>query len=620
MSLTQALQSSAAGLRATQAGLALISSNVANAETPGYVRKTLSQVTIAGSGSGASVRTASVDRALDEYVQRQLRVESAGGAYADQRANFYDRLQLLFGQPGADGTLEATFNQFTAAVQALTTSPETYSTRTNVLNTGRVLAQQLNSMSNDVQALRQDAELGLSDSVNTANEAMRQISNINQKLAASPVKDMAASVLMDQRDRYIDQLAELMDIRVLPSADGQVNVFTNSGVQLVGTNAAVLKFDPQGTMTPATQWSADPAERGVGTITLVSPNGDGIDLLANNSIRSGKIAAYVEMRDHTLVEAQAQLDAIAAALSQAMSDRTTAGTPATSGAFSGFDVDVSGMLAGNTVQFTWSNTATGEPRTITLVRVDDPAALPLSNDATADPNDIVVGLNFSGGMASIVGQLSAAMGPNFAISNPSGNTLRILEATANVSMDAMSVTKTASGLTGGSAELPLFMDGVTPYSGAITSNGNQLLGLAQRLVVNAGLLADPSKLITYSTAPPTSAGDNTRPDFILSQLMHATMTFPPQTGLGSQSTLYRASLPTALRQVLSQQGEAAAAASSLKQGQAVVVNALQQRANDASAVNIDDEMSHLLQLQAAYGANARVLSAVKEMLDLLMRM
>jgi flagellar hook-associated protein 1 FlgK len=75
-----------------------------------------------------------------------------------------------------------------------------------------------------------------------------------------------------------------------------------------------------------------------------------------------------------------------------------------------------------------------------------------------------------------------------------------------------------------------------------------------------------------------------------------------------------------MRQMISQQGEAAASADSLNEGQKIVVNSLQQRFADASAVNVDAEMATLLKLQTAYGANARVMSTVKELIDVLMRM
>ena len=70
--------------------------------------------------------------------------------------------------------------------------------------------------------------------------------------------------------------------------------------------------------------------------------------------------------------------------------------------------------------------------------------------------------------------------------------------------------------------------------------------------------------------------------------------------------------------MISQQGEAAATADSLRQGQEIVVNSLQQRFADLSNVNIDQEMANLLKLQTAYGANARVLSTVRDMLDQLL--
>ena len=124
MSLTQALTTAVTGMRVNQAGLSIVAGNVANAETPGWVRKAGVQVPIAAGGVGVGVRIASINRELDQYVQRQMRVESSGASYADMRAQFYDRLQSIYGVPGAVSTLETTYNEFTSALQVLTTSPE----------------------------------------------------------------------------------------------------------------------------------------------------------------------------------------------------------------------------------------------------------------------------------------------------------------------------------------------------------------------------------------------------------------------------------------------------------------------------------------------------------------
>src|SRR5262245_22981354 len=129
MSLAQALATAVSGLRATQAGISLVSANVANAETPGYVRKTEAQIETAAGDLGISVRVDSVNRILDQYVQRQLRVETSGANYADMRAQFYDQLQTVYGVPGSQSAFETIYNNFTTALQALSTSPDSVSAR-----------------------------------------------------------------------------------------------------------------------------------------------------------------------------------------------------------------------------------------------------------------------------------------------------------------------------------------------------------------------------------------------------------------------------------------------------------------------------------------------------------
>jgi flagellar hook-associated protein 1 len=74
-----------------------------------------------------------------------------------------------------------------------------------------------------------------------------------------------------------------------------------------------------------------------------------------------------------------------------------------------------------------------------------------------------------------------------------------------------------------------------------------------------------------------------------------------------------------MSQVMSQQSQAATAATNLQQGQDTVVSALQQRFNDQSGVNINTEMSNLIALQNAYGANARVMSTIEQMMQTLLQ-
>ncbi len=280
-------------------------------------------------------------------------------------------------------------------------------------------------------------------------------------------------------------------------------------------------------MTPASQWSADPAKRSVGTLTLVSANGGSIDLIQNNAIRSGQIAAYLQMRDQDLVQAQSQLDAIAAGMASALSNTTTAGSAVTSGAQSGFDIDIGGLSAGNTVTINYTDQ-------LTNTRAQHHAgagqrSFRLAAAAAAPAMTKSYGIDFSGGMGSVLAQINQAIAnTGMAASNPSGTTLRVLDdgAANRVNVNGVSATSSATGLAGGSPAMAFFTDGNALYTGAMSASGAQSVGFAGRITVNAALVADHSKLVAYDAG--VSAGDNTRPDFIYEQLTTGTHVFSRQ--------------------------------------------------------------------------------------------
>jgi flagellar hook-associated protein 1 FlgK len=620
MSLTQALNTALAGLNATQAGLSIISGNVANANTPGYVDETLNQIEVsAGGNSGTSVDVKGINRNLNALLQKQLWTETSGGSYADTKAGLYQQLQQVYGTPGTPGAFDTTFNNFTSALQALSTSPSSYSSQTAVLSAAQQLAQNLNSMTGGIQTLRSQAEQSISDEVAQANAAMQTISQINHQLSASGPQDATAATLQDQRDQAVSQLAQLMNITVSKDSNDQVSVFTSSGLQLVGNQASTLKFDDRGSLSATSLWNANPAKDGAGTITLVAADGATTDLVASKAIQSGQIAANLEMRDKILPQAQSQIDELAAQISQQLSNQTTNGTAVTSGSQSGFNIDTSGVLPGNSLQITYTDAASVQ-HTVQVVRVDDPAALPLPTPSATNPNEQVIGVNFAAGMGSVVAQLNSALGASLQFSSPSSGVLQVLNSpTLATSVNAVSSDTTATALATGSTQLPLFTDGATPISGIITASGSQDVGLAGRIAVNSAVLAVPSSLVVFQSSPATPIGDPTRPNFLLNQLTKASVTFAPVTGIGSTSAPFSATLADFISQITGQQSQAAGAASNLKQGQDVVVNALQQRFNNDSGVNIDTELSNLITLQHAYAANARVMSTVQSMFTTLMQ-
>jgi flagellar hook-associated protein 1 FlgK len=616
MGLSSALATAMSGLRANQASLSIISSNIANAQTPGYVAQNANQIEVASGGFGSTVETTGVNRQLDLFVQNQLRTETSGGGYANQTANILGQLQSVYGTPGGDGTLETALNNFTTSLQSLSGNPGDASTQGVALSAAQTLAQQLNSTTQGIQSLRTNVDQDIGNSAAQANTDMSQIAQINTKLQGLSPTDPLAATLMDQRDNAINDLSKLVDVRVTTDSSNQANIFTNSGIQLVGQGlASSFIYNSQGALGANSLYNANPAKSGVGSLSIKLPNGASIDAVSNNVIGSGQIAADIKLRDQTLVQAQTQIDQTAATLSSSLSDLTTAGTAVT-GPPSGFSVATSNILPGNTINLTYTNTATNTQQQISIVNVTDPAALPLQNGANANP--LNVGVNFSLGMSSVVTQLNAALGPGLVFSNPSGNTLKVV-GSASANVNAASTTTTTTSLTSGNAQLPLFTDGNSLYTGQITAAGSQMTGLAGRISINPAVLANPSALSVYSTSPPTASGDNTRSDFLFSQLTSAKFNYSPQTGLGSSSAPFNGTITDYMQQFLSQQSNASTLATQLQQGQSVVVSTLQQKFNSTSAVNIDTEMANLIQVQNTYAANAHIMSVVQSMMQSLLQ-
>jgi flagellar hook-associated protein 1 len=617
MGLSSALAAAMSGLRANQASLSIISSNIANAQTPGYVAQNANQIEVASGSDGSTVQTIGVNRQLDLFVQNQLRTETSGGSYADQTANILGQLQSVYGTPGSDGTLETALNNFTASLQSLSSSPGNSSAQSVALSAAQSLVQQLNTTTQGIQSLRTNVDQDIGNSAAQANTDMSQIAQINTRLQGLSPTDPLATTLMDQRDNAINDLSKLVDVRVTTDSSNQANIFTNSGMQLVGAGlASSFIYNSPGALGATSLYNANPSKSGVGSLSIKLPNGASIDAVANNVIGSGQIAADLKLRDQTLVQAQTQVDQTAATLSSSLSDLTTAGTAVT-GSPSGFGVDTSNLLPGNTINLTYTDTATNTQHKISIVNVADPAALPLQNGANANP--LNVGVNFSLGMASAVTQLNAALGPSgLVFTNPSGSTLNLLGSAA-ATVNAASTTATTTSPTSGNAQLPLFTDGNSLYTGQITAAGSQMTGLAGRISINPAVLANPSALSVYSTSPPTASGDNTRPDFLFSQLTSATFDYSPKTGLGSSSAPFNGTITDYMQQFLSQQGNASTLATQLQQGQSVVVSTLQQKFNSTAAVNIDTEMANLIQVQNTYAANAHIMSVVQSMMQSLLQ-
>ena len=179
---------------------------------------------------------------------------------------------------------------------------------------------------------------------------------------------------MDQRDNAINELSKLMDIRVVTDSTNQTTVFTNSGIQLVGGGqASQLSFNSQGTLNARLRYRTPiRPSHGVGSLTSSCRTAPSIDMVANNvdQLRPDRRRPEAARQD-----AGAGADPGRSAGGDAGERRCrTSPRPAraVTGPPAGFDVELSNVLPGNTINLTYTDTATNTPHQISIVSVTIP--------------------------------------------------------------------------------------------------------------------------------------------------------------------------------------------------------------------------------------------------------
>lgn len=612
MSLTSALGAAMSGLNVSQSGIDITARNIANVGTPGYTRKVAQQTNLLAGGEGIGVRREAAQRQIDEFLQQQLRTASAGAAALNIKSSMLSRVDTMFGTPNSNSSIAGAISSLATMLQELANNPESDAARQSLLNEASNLAAKMNRMSDTIQNMRLEAERNIAAGVEQANALLQTIAQVNNQISQRQAGSMSVGDLQDKRDTAIDELSRLMDVKVVNRDDGTVTIFTSGGQLLLDRTPVRLTFDER-TQIDATSTYEN---GGMGAIRLVSGSNN-IDLIAAGAIRSGTLAGYVEMRDKVLPQAQAQLDELAAQLALSLSEETVASVAAVDGAAAGFQIDTASMLPGNTISLTYS--VGGVRQNVTIVRVDDPSVLPLSNNVTANPNDVVVGLNFNQPMAGIIADLQAALPPEVVVSNPSGSVLRFLDdgAADTSDIESLSAAVTPAALADGSTGMALFVDGL---NGKIFSNSldvpPQKSGFASRIQINPAIRADDTLLVSYGAGVPL--GDSTRPLDLLARLTSNARTYMPSTGIGGSASPFNGSVDEFARRLVSFQSAQAANAERDAAAQQVVSSSLQDRFDAQTGVNIDDEMSNLLLLQNAYSANARVISTIQDLFNVLM--
>ncbi|CAN5437797.1 flagellar hook-associated protein FlgK [soil metagenome] len=286
MSLSSILNIANSGLLAAQTQLRVVSDNVANVNTPGYVRKIAEQVSRTTEGVGSGVEVARVRLATDRFLQAASLTAGADASRQGVKYELYDRIQALFGDPGGDSgffsQVDEVFSSFATMAESATSSP----LRQEALFKVQALFDESGRISKQIQSVREDADGRIKTAVDKANDLLKQIETLNVDISRAQATNGDASGAETNQAALVSQLADLMDVKVSVRSNGGVSIRSSSGLLLAGQGAATLEYRSAGAVNAETTFD---------DIWVTEPGG--VKRSMTDGLKSGEIKGLLELRD-----------------------------------------------------------------------------------------------------------------------------------------------------------------------------------------------------------------------------------------------------------------------------------------------------------------------------------
>ena len=245
-SLSGILNIASTALQASQTGISVVSNNVSNVNTPGYVREVANQHSLVDGGAGAGVAVTSVTRAADSYLQQASLTAAGDAGNYGAISNYLDQAQTLFGDPSSSSTLFDQLDQVFSAFSAQAAAPSGV-TQSQSVTALQSFFNQAGQISSSLQALQTQTTTQITSDVSTVNDLLQKISDLNTVISQGTVAGNNVTGDQDLQSQYIDQLSKLIDIKVSQdgSNTGAITIRGSDGTALttLGRSPAVFTYD-----------------------------------------------------------------------------------------------------------------------------------------------------------------------------------------------------------------------------------------------------------------------------------------------------------------------------------------------------------------------------------------
>jgi flagellar hook-associated protein 1 FlgK len=339
MTISQGLSNAASGLAAAARMAGVSSNNVANALTPGYVRRDLLLAERSLAGTGAGVRVAGVLRAAVPAVTAERRAADADLARNRTLAGAAEKLSRMLGAGPEDrGSIVSRFTAFESALRANADDPQNLAAGGRAISAARDVVGRLNALARQAQDVRTEADAAIAAGVERVNADLAEIERINKAIVQGASSGADVSALEDERQRRIDSINGFIPVRAL-NRGGAVDIITSEGVFLLAGRAFALSFSPSPSISGALTLDNGALSRLTVADVDITPGGGG-----PVAPTTGEAAGLFAVRDSVGPDAATALDAFAADIIARFS--ATGIDPTLPAGSAGLFTDAGGSLSG----------------------------------------------------------------------------------------------------------------------------------------------------------------------------------------------------------------------------------------------------------------------------------
>jgi flagellar hook-associated protein 1 FlgK len=231
MSLFGSIRMASNALRADQVAMQVIGQNIANANTPGYLREETvfspaPSQRIGNLSLGLGVQVDAIVQKIDRFLDERLRGAISDQSSAEAQESTSTQVEQLLGEL-SDSDVSTAMSAFFNSISEVLNQPENVSVRNlAVLNAGTV-TQQINGLAKDARQFRayvNDRIRSMADGINRLAEQIRDLNVQIVQCEGGGVSKSPAVGLRDQRGVALENLAKLVDIHVKENNSGSMTV------------------------------------------------------------------------------------------------------------------------------------------------------------------------------------------------------------------------------------------------------------------------------------------------------------------------------------------------------------------------------------------------------------